>query len=149
MGTNEIITVSLLLTGLIFLFNERKQIVRFFTKKTKERDTPKEIKEIEKIMEEENVSFERAKDIFSDREVMKVINISKTEWDVGNGMILKQGDKISFVDKEVGFIQGSFFGLIEPKAVGYGNLYILKTPDNTFRQAPIAFVKKDTINVYQ
>lgn len=149
MTTGEIITISLFLTGLVFLLNERKRLVNFIKKEKNKRNNVKGIREIEQIMEEENVSFEKAKDILADREVMKVINISRTEWDLGNGLVLKQGDKVSFIDKEVGFIQGSFFGLIEPKAVGYGNLYILKTPDNNFRQAPVAYIKKDTINVYK
>lgn len=149
MTNNEIITVSLLLTGLVFVINERKNIINFIKKGRDKKKNFKRIGEIEKIMEEENVSFEEAKDILADREVIKVINISRTEWDLGNGLVLKQGDKVSFIDKEVGFIQGSFFGLIEPKAVGYGNLYILKTPDNNFRQAPVAYIKKDTINVYK
>lgn len=149
MDFNEVISISLLITGLIFTFNERKQIKNFIKKRKVKRGAYKEIGEIEKIMEEENVSFEKASDIFADREVIKFINISKTEWHIGNGLVLRQGDKVSFVDEEIGFVQGNFFGLIEPKAVGYGNLYILKKPDNTFRQAPVAYVKKDTISVYK
>ena len=149
MITFKTVIISVIITSIIFLFNERKKIKKFFIENKTRKTKSKEIREIEKIMEEKNVSFEKASDIFADREVMKVVNVSKTEWDIGNGLVIKQGDRISFMDEEIGFIQGKFFGLIEPKAVGYGDLYMLKKPDSTFRQAPVAYVKKDTINVYK
>ena len=149
MSTGEILAISVIITTLIFIMIENKKIKELLTSRKENRATSEEIKEIEKIMEEKNISFNEAAEIFADREVMKIINISKTEWDVGNGIVLKQGDRVSFIDEEIGYIQGNFFGLIEPKAVGYGNVYIIKKPDNTFRQAPVAYVKKDTINVYK
>lgn len=149
MSDSKIIIISVLITGLIFLIKERKGIISFFNKIKNLNSDSNEIKEIKKIMKEENASFNKAKETFFDREIIKFINISKTKWEIGNGKVLEQGDKVSFIDKEIGYIQGDFFGLIRPKAVGYGDLYILKKPDNTFRQAPIAYVKKDTINVYK
>lgn len=142
----EAVAIGVAITGLVFLFNERKKIKGLFSKKNNS-SIPNN--EIERIMKEKNISFSEAKDVLVNKEVVNAINISKKEWDLGNGLILKQGDRVSFVDEEVGHIQGDFFGLIEPRAVGYGDLYILKKPDNTFRQAPVAYIKKDTVNIYR
>ena len=56
MTTGEIITISLFLTGLVFLLNERKRLVNFIKKEKNKRNNVKGIREIEQIMEEENVS---------------------------------------------------------------------------------------------
>lgn len=148
MGNGKVYLIATLITALVFVIRERKNINRLLRKRGESKKYSNNVKEIQEIMEREGVSFDKASEIFATQEIIKVINITYDKWDLGNGRILKQGDMVSFVDEEVGYIQGKFFGLIEPKAVGYGNLYILRKPDNTFRQAPIAYIKKDTINIY-
>lgn len=139
------VLIGLAVTGIVFLIKDGRKV---FNKIKSRKENYRINNELQNIMDTENVSFEKAKEILMDRTIIEAIGVSKKEWIVRNDLILKQGSKISFVDKEVGFIQGVFIGLINPEAVGYSDIYVIKKNDNTIRQAPIVYVQTDTINTY-
>lgn len=146
----EVINYALLGTMVIFVVKERKRIGNLFSV-FMHRDKNREIEEsIEDIIREKKVSIEEAKDILITNEIIKALRISKKQWVINSDMIINQGDRISFIDKEIGFIQGDFLGLIESEVTGYDDLYVLRNSKNSqIRQVPISYVKEDTINVYK
>lgn len=146
----EVINYALLGTMVIFVVKERKRIGNLFSV-FMYRDKNREIEEsIEDIIREKKVSIEEAKDILITNEIIKALRISKKQWVINSDMIINQGDRISFIDKEIGFIQGDFLGLIESEVTGYDDLYVLRNSKNSqIRQVPISYVKEDTINVYK
>lgn len=141
--------IGIFLTFLVFIFRNRKSIIKYLNKILTTKQNSDLNKKLEEIMEKENVSYEKAKDILLRNEFINAITVSKKEWIIRNDLIIKQGDRISFRDKEVGLMQGDFIGLIKPMAVGYSDLYVIRTLDNSIRQAPVVFVDLDTINIYK
>lgn len=148
--------IAIFITTILFiLLNSKrfkgkvKNLKRILIDRFTNSEGEKALQEVERIMEEEHTTFEQAKDKRIIKDIMKYAKIQKTEWMVRSDLIIKQGDKVSFVDEECGFVQGTFLGIVTPDAVGYGDLYVIQKQDRSFRQAPLALIKKDTINVYK
>lgn len=137
-------------TLLIFLLKENRTIKALLSNILHSKENTRLKNSIRTIMEEENVSYEEAKEILLTREIIKALSITKKQWVINSDIVLNQGDRVSFVDKEVGFVQGDFLGLIEPEIAGYDDLYVLRNAkDSKIRQASISYVKEDTVNVYK
>jgi len=97
-----------------------------------------------------HISFKEAKDRVMMDEIADALEIDEKFWHVSRNTILARGDKVSFVDKEIGLIQGTFLGLIKPAMLGYDDIYVIKIDETSMiRQAAISYVKEDTINVYK
>lgn len=149
MITYEAVVIGITITAIVFLINEKDKVKEFFSKLKSSKERKEQLEKVDELIEKEGLSYEAARNKVINDKIMDLIKVSKHEWVVRNDLVIRQGDRVSFVDEEVGLIQGDFLGLIVPEAVGYGDLYVLKKPDNTFRQAPIAYVNTDTIQVYR
>ncbi|MCQ4924848.1 hypothetical protein NE686_17230 [Tissierella carlieri] len=130
------------------LIKERKKVMTFFSALFNRGTNAKITKEIQRLMDEGS-TYEEAKQKLLTNELIKALRIDEPCWRVNKNLTLVQGNRVSFVDKEVGYIQGDFLGLIKPDVVGYDYLYVLRnTKTSVIRQASITYVKEDTINVY-
>ena len=130
------------------LIKERKKVMTFFSALFNRGTNTKITKEIQRLMDEGS-TYEEAKQKLLTNELIKALRIDEPCWRVNKNLTLVQGNRVSFVDKEVGYIQGDFLGLIKPDVVGYDYLYVLRnTKTSVIRQASITYVKEDTINVY-
>lgn len=147
MFDTKALLMGITIASLVFIIRDRKKVSSFFSAIINNRKNDKMSEDLEDIMNNNNISYEEAKRKMILMEISKALKVDFKDWEVNKNLVLRQGDKVSFVDKEVGFIQGDFLGLIKPDVVGYDYLYILRNhKTSTIRQAPISYVKEDTVN---
>lgn len=142
--------IGVLGTFLVFLIRERKMIVSFISGLIN-MDRNKSIStRLDELMSVKGLSFEEAKEELIFEEIVNSLKISQRYLKLTRDLILYSGDKVSFVDEKIGYIQGEFIGVIESQLVGYEDLYILKENGSlNIRQGAISFIKVDTVNVYK
>lgn len=141
--------IGVVFASLFFLIKERKNIFKVLSAIIYNGPNTRLSKELRRIMDEENISLDEAKQKLLTNEIIKALDIDMPCWEVNKNLTLIQGNKVSFVDKEVGFIQGDFLGLIKPDIVGYDYLYVIRNAKTSIiRKASISYVEEDTINVY-
>lgn len=139
---------------IVFLFRERAFIRNFVLGFINKKENEEMLRKLKRAMKDEGMTYEEARKQVVDEtvieEVVKMLRISKAHLQLRRDLVLYQGDKVSFVDKEVGYLQGDFIGVIESEIVGYDDLYVLRDRrTSAIRQASISYIKVDTVNVYK
>lgn len=150
MAYNQPLIISMIGAGLICLIVYKKDIKKLLNKTKQFSGKTKTNKDIKDIMFEDNLTFDEArKELFLD-EIVKALEIDVSHWEVNRYLRLIKGDRVSFVDKEVGLVQGIFLGIKKPELLGYDDMYVVRdTRKSIIRQASISYVKEETINVYK
>jgi major membrane immunogen (membrane-anchored lipoprotein) len=64
-------------------------------------------------------------------------------------MTVKQGDRVSLTTDKYGFVTGEFVGTKKVQAEGYTEILIIKFKDGKILQAPLEYIRKDSIMVYE
>ncbi|MCK9471274.1 MAG: hypothetical protein M0Q88_05935 [Bacilli bacterium] len=143
------LTVGILVATIIFIFWNRKFLINLVSGIMYGKKNNELSQRLKNVMETYGLSYEEAKNkIFMD-EIADALEVNEDIWHVNRFTIIKRGDKVSFVDKEIGLIQGTFLGLIKPDLLGYDDIYVMKIDKTSkIRQAAISYVKEETINVY-
>lgn len=102
---------------------------------------------IQKRMNEENLSFEQAKN----RQIIDYIaELGEVKIDIFefNNLKIKKYDRVSFKADEIGYINGYFVGLKASQAKGYTYHFVIKTDNDKIISAPVELIYEDTVVVY-
>lgn len=141
--------IGIVVATAIFLVKENKFVKEILGEAKYKSENKELLQRVDEVMADNNVDFERAKQIIITDEIIENLRITNKSWFLKDDRLVYQGQRISLCDKEVGLIVGDFIGIINSDVDGYDDLYVMRIiKDNSIRQAPISFVKEDTINVY-
>ncbi len=102
-------------------------------------------KEINKLIEKENIDFEEAKAILIGENVRKTYKIDKEQCTI-HGITLNTGERISFQDESGKYERGKLLGFKTSKAEGYSFHYVLQKNDNSLLMKPIETIVPNTLN---
>lgn len=145
-----LLIISSIVAGVIFVIIKSKFIKKSIYKIKNIINYNKINNELTNIMNEDNVNFEEAKKVLFLEEIIKALEIDEDFWQINRHLILNKGDRVSFMDSEVGLVQGTFLGIKKSELIGYDDIYVVRdTKKSTIRQASISYVKEETINVYK
>jgi hypothetical protein len=135
------IVVALVITSSIFICTE----VIYKHLKRKNALSNEVIKE----MKETGMDFDNAKENVLTKKIAKAMKIDSERLELDNNIIVKQGDRVSFNTLKYGYITGEFIGTKKSQAEGYGDILIVRFGEGKILQAPLEYICKDTIIVYE
>lgn len=144
------LVVGIIGASIVFAIKENR-VVKTFFKAAFYRERNKELSdELDNLKRDNNLTNAEAREKLFTNEIIKALEIDSPFWQVNRFLTISQGDRISFIDEKVGFVQGDFLGIIKSKLVGYDDLYVIRNiSTSTLRKASVSYVKEDTINVYK
>jgi hypothetical protein len=105
--------------------------------------------EVIKEMKETGMDFDNAKENVLTKKIAKAMKIDSERLELDNNIIVKQGDRVSFNTLKYGYITGEFIGTKKSQAEGYGDILIVRFGEGKILQAPLEYICKDTIIVYE
>lgn len=142
--------IGIIVATLIFIIKENKNINNVISAFKNKRKNQELMEEVKGTMEDKNISFDEATQFLINKKSIECLRTSKDVWFVNDKVAVGQGERVSFVDKEIGLVQGDFMGIINSELIGYDDLYVLRlSRDGSIRQAPISFVEEDSVYVYR
>lgn len=135
------IVIGLVVTGIVFVTKE------ILLKKNKINNSMS--KEIREEMSNNNIDFDRARENVITRKIATAMKVDKETLVLTDTKIVKQGDRVSFNTEKYGFVTGEFIGTKQAQAEGYTEILIIKFKDGKILQAPIEYICKDSIMIYE
>lgn len=139
--TRETIIISLAITVIIFAIKE------IALKKLKRKSSIS--KEIMEEMNENNIDYDKARNNVVIKKIANAMKVDKETLELRENQIVKQGDRVSFNSDKYGFITGDFIGTKQSQAEGYTETLIIKFKDGKILQAPLEYISKDSIMIYE
>lgn len=142
--------IGIVAATLVFILKNNKQVKNLFSAFHHRAENDELDKKVKDTMKLKNVSFEAANAMIIKNELLNGLRITKDNWFINDNSFVIQGELLSFMDKEIGIVQGYFLGIIVSEVIGYEDLYVVKLKkDGCIRQAPISFVEEDSFYVYR
>ena len=139
--TESTVVVALAITGIVFI---TKKIIFKNFKRSSAMAT-----EVKLTMIKQNLDFDKARENVIARKIAKAMKIDNETLKITDSQIVKQGDRISFNTEKYGFVTGEFIGTKKAQAEGYTETLIIKFKDGKILQAPLEYISKDTIMIYE
>lgn len=139
----RMLIISIVSGGVIYIFINSKKVKEIINQ-------IKINNKLKKIIIANNIDIEEAKEILFLEEIVKALEIDIAYWQINRNVMIKRGDQVSFIDSEVGLVQGTFLGIKKSELLGYDDIYVVRdVKKSTIRQASISYVKEETVNVYK